>query len=383
MQRLRDLELLDRPRQPIRGAFRCEQAAVEQHAHGLDRVQRDTLGTLEDAVAQLARQPGHEPGKELLHRLARERLEVHRGEAALPGTPGRPALEQLRPGQRDHEQRVAPRPVEEMLDEVQQARVRPLHVLEGEHGRIGLGQSLEEKAPGGEQVLLVPRLMLGQPEQVRQPRLQEAALLGVEDVLFERRAELAEGGVRLLVLRDAAAHPHHVRQRPVGDPFAIRKAATAVPVHGVGDPVEVLVELPGKARLADPGDAGHRDEMRLVLLCTRMEEILDLAQLTVTADEGSFEAVRLERPAQARDDAQRPPQRRRTFLALQLERAGVVVDDRLLGRASRRIAGVDLAGLGHRLDARGGVDQIAGDHALALRSQRDRRLAGEHPGPGA
>ncbi len=81
---------------------------------------------------------------------------------------------------------MVPRPVEQVLDEVQQARVRPLHVLEGEHRRIALGQALEEKAPGGEEVLLVASLVLGQPEQMCEPGLEEVPLLAVEDVLLER-----------------------------------------------------------------------------------------------------------------------------------------------------------------------------------------------------
>ena len=44
VQRLRHLERLDRPRQPVRGALLHEQAAVEQHPYGLDRVERDTFG---------------------------------------------------------------------------------------------------------------------------------------------------------------------------------------------------------------------------------------------------------------------------------------------------------------------------------------------------
>ena len=93
----------------------------------------------------------------------------------MAGAPGRSPLDQLGPRERDHEQRVVPRPLEQVLDEVEQRRVRPLHVLEGEHGRVGLGQPLEEQPPGREQILPVARLVLAEAEQLREPRLDEAA----------------------------------------------------------------------------------------------------------------------------------------------------------------------------------------------------------------
>jgi len=164
VQRFRHLERVDRPRHAVGGAFLNKEAAVEEHPHGLDRVEGDAFGTREDPVAYLRGEPRHEPGQQLLHRLLRERLQVERAEAALPGAPGRPPLEQLRPRQCDHEDRRASRPVEQVLDEVEQARVRPLHVLESQHSRIALGQALEEQPPGGEQVLLVAGMVLGQPE---------------------------------------------------------------------------------------------------------------------------------------------------------------------------------------------------------------------------
>ncbi len=46
-----------------------------------------------------------------------------------------------------------------------------------------LGEALEEEPPGREEVLPVGRRPLGQPEQVGEPRLEPAALLGVGDVL--------------------------------------------------------------------------------------------------------------------------------------------------------------------------------------------------------
>ena len=94
-----------------------------------------------------------------------------------------------------------------------------------------------------------------------------------------------------LVLGDPAAHPHHVRERPVRDALAVGEAAAAVPVDVCGDPVEVLVELPGQPRLADPGDPRHRDELRPPLVGADVEEVLDLAQLAVAADERRLQAL--------------------------------------------------------------------------------------------
>ena len=65
------------------------------------------------------------------------------------------------------------------------------------------------------------------------------------------------------------------------------------------------------------------------------------------------------------------------------KRARVLVDDRLLGRPARRLADEDRPGLGGRLHPRRGVDEVAGDHALALGADRDGGLAGEHARPRA
>ena len=66
------------------------------------------------------------------------------------------------------------------------------------------------------------------------------------------------------------------------------------------------------------------------------------------------------------------------LLALELERARVFEDDRLLGRAPRRLADEHRPGLGDRLHARSGVDEIARDHALPGRAERHGGFAGEH-----
>ena len=107
--------------------------------------------------------------EQFLHRLLRERLEIQRCEVPLPGAPARPALHQLRPRERDHEDRVVPRPLEQ--DSTKSSRLASAHCMSSndEHRRIVFGEPLEEEPPGGEQVLPLARgLLLGDPEQARE-----------------------------------------------------------------------------------------------------------------------------------------------------------------------------------------------------------------------
>src|SRR5207244_4957245 len=149
------------------------------------------LGASEDLAPKRARQPGYETGKEILHRLRRQPLQRQRRAASTARAPGRAPLEELRPRQRDHIEGVIAGPVEQVFDEVEQGAVRPLHVLEGEHGRVLVGETLEEEAPRSEQVLPVARLVVAEPEQLREAGLDIPSLLRVEDVLVERRAQLS------------------------------------------------------------------------------------------------------------------------------------------------------------------------------------------------
>jgi hypothetical protein len=52
-----------------------EQATVEEHAHGLYGIERNTLGGVEDLPAEIVREPGDEPVEELFHRRIGQRIE--------------------------------------------------------------------------------------------------------------------------------------------------------------------------------------------------------------------------------------------------------------------------------------------------------------------
>ena len=206
--------------------------------------------------AQIVREARDEPVEEIAHRWARERLEVERGEVALPGAPVRPlvansgrASTRTKSGRlRDHSSRYSRKS--------SRPGVRPLHVLEDEDRRRLLREALEQDAPGREEVLLVAGCALLEPEQVGEAGLDPAPLFRIGDVLLDRASAASAGADgRLLVLDDPAAHPHHLGKRPVGHALAVGEAAATMPEDVRGEPVDVLLELPREPRLADAGDA--------------------------------------------------------------------------------------------------------------------------------
>ena len=327
--------------------------------------------------------PGTSPVEQRVDRLAGERLEEERAEAARARAPAGVAIGQLRPGERDHEDRLVPRPLEQVLDELDERGVGPLDVLEDQDDGALLGHALEEQPPAGEEILAVRGAAVAEAEQLLQARLDERALLRVGDHLLDHPGQLCERGLGRLVLADPRPHPHHLGERPEGDRVAVGEAAALVPPDGLDEAVDVLLELPGEARLADAGDPDDREEVRLLLVGRAVEELLDEAQLAVAADERRLEPGGASLAAAVGDHAQRAPELGGLALALELVRARVLVGDRRLAGAPRRVADEHRARLGRRLDARRGVDEVARDHALALGAERDRRLAGEDAGADA
>ena len=154
-----------------------------------------------------------------------------------------------------------------------------------------------------------------------------------------------------------------------------------MPPDVLDEPVEVLLELPGEPRLPDPGHADDRDETRALVVRGRVEEVLDQPELAVAAHERRLEPDRAHLAAPRADDARRTPEPHGLCFPFQLVRACVLVDDRGLRGPFRRLADEDASGLRRALDARGRVHEVAGDHPVPFRPERDRCLAGEHPGP--
>ena len=103
--------------------------------------------------------PGASPAEKIVHGWLGQRLEEDRREVARRRAPTGVLLLQFGASECDDEERGGPRPLEQVLDEVEQRRVGPLHVLEDHDRRVHVCETLEEEAPGGEEVLAFePRL---------------------------------------------------------------------------------------------------------------------------------------------------------------------------------------------------------------------------------
>ena len=102
------------------------------------------------------------------------------------------------------------RPVEQVLDEVEQPRIGPLQVLEEQYGRVLLRESLEEDPPRRKQVRSVRGFVVADPEGMREPRCEPRALFGIGHVLVDRLTELREGERRRLLFDDPRASSHHL-----------------------------------------------------------------------------------------------------------------------------------------------------------------------------
>src|SRR5262249_1206864 len=83
-------------------------------------------------VEEIARE---EPGREPRGLVRAERIERGSRGVRLAASPGRTLLEQLGAGDAEQEDRRASREIGDVLDQVEQGRLRPVHVLEDEDER--------------------------------------------------------------------------------------------------------------------------------------------------------------------------------------------------------------------------------------------------------
>ncbi len=184
---------------------------------------------------------------------------------------------ELRPRERDYEKRVTARPVEQVLEELEQLRVRPLHVLEHEDDEIVLCESFEEVAASPRRG---PMLVPASPPS----SASSCASLGSIHVSLVRRRrrsarawpELRPGEISASSPSAISARiPHHLCQRPERYALSVRESPSL-------DASESFAPTPSsyfwnsQARRYFPMPAMPTIETRCALcsLRARMEELL-------------------------------------------------------------------------------------------------------------
>ena len=359
--------------------------AVDEHPDVLLGVERVSVRRRKEHGLRLGREHGllQQAADHARNIVVGERREGDRERVALASAPSAAAIEQLRASGADHEHRHAARPIDEMVDEVEQCVVGPVKVLEHEHERVALRQRLEKASPGRRRFALAvaARGAVGlEARQRPQVLFDPGGLRFVADQVRHGRPEL---GVRLVGgvgVQDAGLGGDHLAQRPVGDAVAVRQRPALAPRDEVRLALDRLEELPDEPALADAGNAHERDQLYRSLGPAPAEGVEEEVHLGPAADErrrGPLHDVDPEAGA-ALD---RLPRGNRPGLALGHDRLDMPVGDRAIRRVVGRLADEDAVDGCGGLEARGRVDDVAGRHSLSaagIGPEDDQRLAGVH-----
>ena len=341
----------------------AQEPVVHEHPqHLLDEEGVALRRGLDPGAGLGQRRPPEEVVDEALRLRLGQRLEEDRRGVELPSAPGRAQVEELGAREADEEDGRVPRPVGDVLDEVEERRLAPVDVVEDDHDRPPAREDLEQVPHG-------PEALLGRADlasEADEPRHELGDDRGVV-VALEPGGD--EGANALGVvpgepggLEDDLAH------RPERDPLPVGEAA---PLED-GRPVADLGEdLGHEARLAHPRGPEDGEEVAGALPHSASERVGEEHPLAAAADDRRLEPRRV--PGRVRMNLEQPVGGDRLVLALHGQRLERLHDDGVAGEAVRHLADEDLAGRGRLLEALGDVDRLARHEALGT-----ARVAGDH-----
>ncbi len=301
---------------------------------------------------------------------------------------GRPSRSAGSSQEQDEERERADR--EHVLEEAEHPLVGVLRVVDHQDDRLVVADPAQEGGPGREEILALERADGADPQQRTDPGAQPLTLVRVGDEGVETQREQL-GLVLVVVHLPLAAGAQDLQPAADGfgegverDALAVGQASAAMPAHRGLEAVDVLLELPVQPGLPDPGLAVDDEQRGPAGLLDAVEELLHQPQLAVAADErqppGRRHAgrLRLRRRRPATDQSG-------TGSALPFSRwlptSTYVIADEV---SSRVVSSTQTwPGDGGGLHAGGGVDGVAGHHALLLGADRHRDLTGDDADPHA
>ena len=226
LKRLRERELVRR-------------ALLRVELDELLRVERIAAGPLEQGLLRVGREQGsrEQAPDQLCRLLVGERGERECRRVELAAAPARSAFEELRPRRRDDEQRNVRHPVDELVEEVEEALVGPVDVLDDDDERPLLGEPFEEAAPGGERLVSAIAAELrfaGEPDEREQMRLDARLVARARERVLDGLVDLRRDLLGRVLLEDAGLRLDDLAERPQRDPVAVGEAAPLAPGDELG-----------------------------------------------------------------------------------------------------------------------------------------------------
>ncbi len=201
-----------------------EKAAIDEHADELLGVQRVPLCAREQRLPELGR--NERLPKQIADERARLRI-AQRGkrdrDCVRTSSPRRPPLTQLGPRGADQDERRTRRPVGQMVEEVEQALVRPVKVFDHQHERAPGRERLERAAPGSKRIF--PTLAYRSVEREQQPQvaLDPLGLARVGHEIAHGAVQLRLRHRRVVRLEDPGLRFDHLAEGPERHPIAVRE----------------------------------------------------------------------------------------------------------------------------------------------------------------
>ena len=360
-------------------------AALEVELGELLGVERIAVRALEQPLLDLGREH-----RALEHArdqdgclFLRERREAERRGVQLAAAPTGPTLEQLWSRSTDDEQWNSAQPLDELVDEVEQAVVGPVEILEYEYERAPFGEGFEEPAPGRERLTaaVAPGAGLGlEADQRTEVGLDPRRVRRLTENVPDRGLELLGGLGLVIALEDPGLRLHHLAQRPEGDPVAVREATPLAPGDDLGVVVDDAREFVDEPALAHSGDTDQRHELRDSFVPRSVERVAQDRELTLSSDELGTRLMG-DVHTETGPCCHCLPHGDRLGLALRFDRRCVSILDGLAGRTIGRLIREDPVDGSGALQACGRVHDVAGGHSLAFerpRVERDEGLTGRN-----
>ena len=173
-------------------------------------------------------------------------------------------LEQIRASHADDQDRRVADPAEQVLDQVQEGRLGPLQVVEGDHERRVRREALEQPADRPHRLLRGARAA-GDSDRARDPG-RDLARVGLA---LDKPLDSLAGNL-------AGCPPDEVSERPVRDSLAVGEASSG---EDGGLFVDARQQLLDEPRLADPRRPDDVDHAALARPDRLLERRAQAAQL--------------------------------------------------------------------------------------------------------